>query len=930
MPLAPDSSLGPYRVIGLLGEGGMGAVYRAKDTRLGRDVAIKVLSNVTLSDRERLQRFEQEARATGMLNHPNLLTIYDIGRDDEGNPFLVSELLEGETLGSRLTRGPLAARRAVDAALQMAHGLAAAHEKGIVHRDLKPDNIFLTRDGRLKILDFGIAKLTGGGAEGPVFESAATEPGMVLGTVGYMSPEQVRGEPVDHRSDIFSLGTIVYEMLTGTRAFKRNSSIETLSAILREDPADLTELLPNIPPALERLVRRCLEKDRELRFQTARDLAFNLDTLSTMSTQQTLSNAARPATMTGTAAAAPSRAQSTSTSSTTAAAPLTARSAAPTVKQTAVRPVAKPKRRTSPLLLFLLYLVSIAGAAYAGWLLSTKQRDAAVEPQFDRMTFRRGYVRAARFAPDGETIVYSAAWDGRPPEIFVATRRATEARPLGIPSSDVLAVSKSTELAILLNRDRVTGLGTLARVPLAGGIPREVAEHVRTADWSPDGANLAIIRENEKQTRVEYPIGTVKYETQRAVSYVRVSPDGKRLLIVERVSGEYDLALIDNGKPEAIARGWPRGVNGVAWSGDGKEIWLSGASNAGPPAIYAVDVATGAVRLVSRVAGWISILDLSHRGEALIANNSWRAALVWKAGGDGDPAAAAPAATTAALTTPATEPAETTLASSPRAEQDASWLDWSVVADISPDGKTILFSETREGGGENRAIYLRRAGSPAPVHLGEGIADALSPDGKWVLAHQREKLAIIPTGTGQPRELKLDGSFESGAAWFADSRRAVMVGAIGSGGRRLYVIDTLDETAKPISPENIWSGGTRAFAVSPDNMRVAGMTADRTIGLYPLDGSAATPLAGAQPNEIPIEWSADGAWLFVHDPNSLPARVHRINVTDGTRELWNEFSPADPAGVYRIAPVLITRDGNAYAYNALRTLSDLYVAEGLK
>ncbi|HYO79558.1 MAG TPA: serine/threonine-protein kinase, partial [Thermoanaerobaculia bacterium] len=535
MPLAPDASLGPYRVVGLLGEGGMGAVYRAKDTRLGRDVAIKVLTNVTLSDRERLQRFEQEARATGMLNHPNLLTIYDIGRDDEGNPFLVSELLEGETLGSRLTRGPLAARRAVDAALQMAHGLAAAHEKGIVHRDLKPDNIFLTRDGRLKILDFGIAKLTGGGAEGPVFESAATEPGMVLGTVGYMSPEQVRGEPVDHRSDIFSLGTIVYEMLTGTRAFKRNSSIETLSAILKEDPADLTELLPNIPPALERLVRRCLEKDRELRFQTARDLAFNLETLSTMSAQQTLSNAPRPATMTGAAPPAPARAQSTAS---TAAAPVTTRSAAPTMKQTAVRPLTKPKRRTSPLLLLLLYVVSIAGAAYAGWLLSTRQRGSALEPQFHRMTFRRGYVRAARFAPDGETIVYSAAWDGRPPEIFVATRRATEARPLGIPASDVLAVSKSTELAIVLRRDRVTGLGTLARVPLAGGIPREVAENVLTADWSPDGANLAIIRENGKQTRVEYPIGTVKYETQRAVPYVRVSPDGKRLLIVERVSGE--------------------------------------------------------------------------------------------------------------------------------------------------------------------------------------------------------------------------------------------------------------------------------------------------------------------------------------------------------------------------------------------------------
>src|SRR6185436_8244450 len=282
--------LDPYQVVGLIGEGGMGAVYRAKDTRLDRFVAIKVLTNVAVSDRERLLRFEQEARATGMLNHPNLLTIYDIGRDGDGNPYLVSELLEGETLSTRLLRGPLAARKAVDAALQMALGLAAAHEKGVVHRDLKPDNIFLTRDGRLKILDFGIAKLTGSaGSDGPTFQMAATEPGMVLGTVGYMSPEQVRGEPVDHRSDLFALGAIFYEMLSGIRAFKRNSSIETLNAILKEEPPDLTDMLPSLPPAIEHLVRRCLEKDREQRFQSARDLSFNLETLATMSSSSTLS-----------------------------------------------------------------------------------------------------------------------------------------------------------------------------------------------------------------------------------------------------------------------------------------------------------------------------------------------------------------------------------------------------------------------------------------------------------------------------------------------------------------------------------------------------------------------------------------------------------------------------------------------------------------
>src|SRR5216684_2585658 len=293
--LQPDAMLGPYRIVSLLGEGGMGAVYRAKDTRLGRDVAVKILTALTLSDQERVQRFEQEARATGMLNHPNLLTIYDVGNEN-GTAYIVSELLEGETLRERLERGPLATRRAVDAALQVANGLAAAHEKGVIHRDLKPDNIFLARDGRAKILDFGIAKLSAKSDDGGMFAQAATEPGMVLGTVGYMSPEQVRGEKVDTRSDIFAFGAILYEMLTGVRAFKRSSSIETLSAILKEDPPDLAESLPNVSPALERLTRRCLEKDRDLRFQSARDLAFNLETMSAMSAPGggTFSNVSSP------------------------------------------------------------------------------------------------------------------------------------------------------------------------------------------------------------------------------------------------------------------------------------------------------------------------------------------------------------------------------------------------------------------------------------------------------------------------------------------------------------------------------------------------------------------------------------------------------------------------------------------------------------
>ena len=892
MVLQQHSMLGPYQIIGMLGEGGMGVVYRARDTRLGREVAVKLLTNVSFSDRERLLRFEQEARATGMLNHPNLLTVYDIGRDGEGNPYLVTELLEGETLRSRLERGPLSPRKGVDAALQMAQGLAAAHDKGIVHRDLKPDNIFLTRDGRLKILDFGIAKLTTpDGKDGPTFEMAATEPGMVLGTVGYMSPEQVRGEPVDHRSDLFALGTILFEMLTGKRAFKRNSAVETLSAILKEEPPDLTELLPHAPQPLERLVRRCLEKDREHRFQSARDLAFNLETLASLSGTATLPNVPRPAVAAPVTPAPPARPEPRATS---------AHPAAPVTTRTVARAAAKPKRAVSPLLLALLYIVSVAGAAYGTWMWTQRKREEEiVEPQFHRLTFRRGEVRSARFSPDGETIVYSAAWDGRPPEVFVVSRRATEARPLGVEHSEVLSVSQDAELAILLRRDRVTDLGTLARVPLAGGMPREVADNVLQADWSPDGQSLAIIRQQGDRRRVEYPIGTVRHETAHYVRDVRVSPDGKRLAMLEPSQGEWELAIIDEGKkPVTIARGWARGATGIAWSRDGREVWVSGTNTASPPALYAVDVEQGTMRLVTRLTGGLRVFDLSARGETLLSNGTWRAALLW---------------------------------SSPEfADRDAAWLDWSILADLSPDGRTLLFSETREGGGAKSAVYLRRADAPAPVRLADGIGDALSPDGKWALVHQGRKLVVVPTGTGEPRDLKLDGSFEVGAVWLPDSRRVVVGGAMGKGTYRLWVVDTLDETATPLSPENIWSGGVRSFAVSPDARFVAGMNAEQSVALYPLDGSAPLPVAGAEKGEIPIQFSADGTQLYVYRPTELPARVHLVTLATGERTFWRELAAADPAGVYKIAPVTITPDGSAHAYTAMRVLSELYLAEGVR
>ncbi|HKW25794.1 MAG TPA: protein kinase [Terriglobales bacterium] len=289
MPLAPGTKLGPYDVVAPIGAGGMGEVYRARDTNLGREVAIKVLPALLSQEPDRLRRFQQESRAAAALNHPNILAVFQLGTHD-GTPYLVSELLEGSTLREQLMRGRMPLRKAIDCGIQVAHGLAAAHEKGIVHRDLKPENLFVTRDGRVKILDFGLAKLTAQSAASDRTVSAATEgteAGMVMGTVGYMSPEQVRGEKADHRSDIFALGTILYEMLTGQRAFRKATSAETMSAILNEDPAAVSQVLPSIPPALQKIVHRCLEKNPEQRFQSASDLAFALEALSDSGTSAT-------------------------------------------------------------------------------------------------------------------------------------------------------------------------------------------------------------------------------------------------------------------------------------------------------------------------------------------------------------------------------------------------------------------------------------------------------------------------------------------------------------------------------------------------------------------------------------------------------------------------------------------------------------------
>jgi hypothetical protein len=564
MSLVIGDKLGPYLVGNALGMGGMGEVYRARDGRLGREVAIKVLPAEYATDPARVKRFEQEARAAGVLNHPNILAIYDIGSHGE-EPYIVSELLEGQTLRERMRGGPLGVRKTIDYGVQIANGLAAAHEKGIIHRDLKPENLFVTSDGRLKILDFGLAKLThtddvDDGREGGKDDPLVTQPGVVMGTAGYMAPEQVRGRPADPRSDLFAFGVILYEMLSGSRPFRGESNPEVMGAILHSDPPELPPRA-GIPEGLDRVVRRCLEKSPAERFQSARDLAFQL--------QSVLPNASP-------------------------APPPSGSLAPPTVLQRTPRVPLRGRRtfatRLRPALVALAVL-AVPAAFFAGVRWQTQHLPhaaATAEPTtsqpavtFTQMTFRRGTVDAARFAQDGHAIVYSADWEGNPDQVFLALPGGEE-RPIGPPGAALLSISKQGELALSLGRQYMEGFdyaGTLGRMPLLGGAPRQVLDGVRAADFTPDGQDLAVVRRDAGIARLELPAGTTLYQTSGWISSPRVSPDGAHVAFLSHPwrdddRGSVQMVDLSTKTVHVMADGWAT-AQGLAWSPSGSEIWFT-------------------------------------------------------------------------------------------------------------------------------------------------------------------------------------------------------------------------------------------------------------------------------------------------------------------------------------------------------------------
>ena len=838
MRLSPGTRLGPYEVVELLGVGGMGEVYRARDTRLDREVAVKLISTSLGTDPALLERFEREARLAGALSHPNVVALYDVGVH-EGTSFLVTELLRGATLRARLDHGRLSVKEALEIATQLAEGLAAAHERGIAHRDLKPENVFLTRDGRAKLLDFGIAKAAEAAREpsshglmdATVSPSAnGTQPGLVFGSPGYMSPEQARGEGTDHRSDFFSFGAVLYEMLSGQRAFPGAVSESSL-AILREQPPELPE---DVPEPLAQLVQRCLEKDPARRYHSASDLAFQLSVMRSAQQRREAARSTRPRRLWATAG---------------------------------------------------LVAVLVAAAAVAVFRRSDRGPGS---PRVQQLSFTRGGVATARLAPDERHVLFTGASPGEPARIYSTTLDRPDYHPVPLEPAELLAISSRGDLAVVLRATRHLfedgGRGTLATVPIVGGAPRELLDAVSYADWSPDGSELAVVHQVGTVSRLEFPIGTVLHQSGGWLSHPRVSPRGDRVAFIDHPSMyDYpgDLMVADRtGHLRVLAHSAAQ-IAGVAWAPGGEEIWFTRDDEA-PMSIWAVRP-DGQPRLVYRGTSELLVQDIARDGRVLVVSYERRSKSAVVKPGEGE------------------------------APKDLSWLDQSILDDISADGSTILFSEN------DRIANLRRTDGSPPVHLADGKALALSADGKWALAirahetPESHQLLVLPTGPGLGRTIELTGLRLIRRARFApDGRHVAVIGRTEDApGFAVHWVDRETGERRAITPPELEG---YFLEISPDGRQVATIGGGGVLTLFPVAGGPPVRLTDAGEPWAPAGWDA-GGHLFARRLNEVPAHVYRIDPSSGARQPFATVGAADLNGLEWIVRLKVAANGSAIGFS---------------
>jgi eukaryotic-like serine/threonine-protein kinase len=845
---------GHYLILEKIGSGGMGEVFRARDERLGREVALKIIRPASSDNPDHLRRFEQEARAAAALNHPNILAIYDVGFQGE-TPYIVSELLQGKTLRVRLSEGSIPVREATDYALQIAHGLIAAHERHIVHRDLKPENLFLTNDGRIKILDFGVAKLQLPAEQNRSMESltTVTKSGAVVGTYAYMSPEQLRSKSVDHRSDIFSFGAILYEMLTGCRAFRGETEVDTMTAVLKEEPPHDKLDAATVPAAYQDIVAHCLEKEADNRFQSAKDLTFALETLAGASTDER---------------------------------------------------IRFPKARAGNSGLLVWTLAGLLTAAIVA-LVALLLRPQANAPAYRRLTFEAGTIYAARFESDGQSIIYSAAWNNSSPQLFSTIGNSLLSQPLNLTDSNLLAVSPTNELALVSrgsqNGQMETVDGMLARAPLAGGSPKELLAGVRWADWSADG-KLAVVRDVDGHSRLEYPIGNVLFQSGGWISNPRFSPHDDQIAFMDHPT-LWDLrgsvAIVDlSGHMRTLGGSW-ESEQGIGWRPDGKEIWFSAAEKGTNLNLMAVDLA-GKTRLLLNLPVGLTLQDISADGRALVTLNSKRLAMALSSLGG-------------------------------KEDIDLSSHDWSSPRDISLDDQYVLFEDSSEAAGSGYAVGVRKIDGSLPVRLGDGSSGGFSPDGKWALSisvNQAAQVTLLPIGPGQPRSINVKGLEHIHNGWarfFPNGQQFAVNGDNGgSGSRRCYVVDVTSGAAKPATPEGVLCG-----PLSPDNQSLVGVGPSQSVALYSLVGGEPRQIPHLEERFHPLQWLSNGSLLYGCHTGEFPSKVYKVEIATGKETVVQQLRPNVSAGVVMVSPIVISRDGTRFAYSYSQILSTLYLISGL-
>jgi len=833
----------------------MGEVYRARDTRLDRDVAIKILPEAFAADGERVVRFQREAKVLASLNHPHIAAIYGLETAD-GVTALVMELVEGEDLSYRLARGAIPIEEALPIAKQIAEALEAAHEQRIIHRDLKPANIKVRPDDTVKVLDFGLAKVpegasaTAGVAQSPTITSPAmTQSGMILGTVAYMSPEQARGRAVDKRTDIWAFGCVLYEMLTGRPAFAGDTLTDTLSAIVERDPD--WRALPRATPAnLRRLLERCLAKDPKRRLHDVADGRIEIDDALAI--------------------------------------PLATPSDGVAASQ--------GRSRRAWLLLGLVSAAVVAVVILLATELVARWRRIDPPPAYHQVTFRRGSVSGARFAPDGQTIVYSAAWESAPMGLFSMRIDSPEFTSMPLPSADLLSVSASAKMAIRL----LDGRNTLAEVTVAGRMPRELLNDVEDADWGPREDALAVAHVVGGRARLEYPVGTVLYDPGpgRSITYPRVSPNGERVAFADMSQGHEDhrIGIVDlHGQVRILSERWAD-IFGLAWAPAGDEIWFSARERELPSGgliLHAVTM-SGRHRVVARMPGLPIIQQVWRDGSVLLKHDNWATNMMCRSVGD-------------------------------EAERDLSWLDFSRVRDMSEDGRFVLFGEAGLAEGSKGGVYLRKTDASTAVRLGNGAPLALSPDGQSVLAIDAlaEQLVIVPTGAGERRVLKREGLVYNSAAWIPGAARVLVGGHKPGQPPALYVQDIGGGAPRPVVT------GVDRGVVSSDGLTVATIDPGGLVTLTPLAGGSSRAVNGFPPSSELLRWEKSGRDIFAR-AGTLPVTILRLNTDTGRADQWRTLSPVDLSGVSTIFDIALTPDGQSYCYSYARNLSALFVVTGLE